>query len=316
MGRYQLISRLWSTNAPARRADVQACAKPVSPWSLCSAAVTLILGMSKPDGIYLSVDYRITNSRTGKRIDDAAVKHLQVTYPPDETGPRALFAYAGLAILPDGTPTGTWIKDTLRGESDVFDVSMQHLRDRLDRDVARLRRPLIINVLVVQGEHRFLGGFSNVSKSISKVMPGFEYRMYELDAPLAFANGLAAARVKADQHLNQMQEQAHIKPRKPMDHMNLLAAINRRVAASEKTVSPHCHVAYLPANRDDQPGPQSQVFAQGRESVPFTMPALLFGVDLSFVEQFQAQAKRIFAGEELELRMDADAINEQQRRRP
>jgi hypothetical protein len=110
--------------------------------------VTLILGMSKPDGIYLSVDYRVTNSRTGRLLDDASVKHLQVTYPPDKTGPRALLAYTGLAILPDGTPTGTWIRETLRGESEVFDVSMGHLRGRLERDIARLREALIINVLV------------------------------------------------------------------------------------------------------------------------------------------------------------------------
>ena len=43
--------------------------------------MTLILGMSKPEGIYLCVDYRVTDSRTGGVLDDAAPKILQVTFP-------------------------------------------------------------------------------------------------------------------------------------------------------------------------------------------------------------------------------------------
>jgi hypothetical protein len=35
--------------------------------------MTLILGMVKAEGVY-SVDYRVTDQRTGEVIDDAAVK--------------------------------------------------------------------------------------------------------------------------------------------------------------------------------------------------------------------------------------------------
>jgi hypothetical protein len=278
--------------------------------------VTLILGMSKPDGIYLSVDYLVTDSRTGALIDDASVKHLQVTYPPDQTGPRALLAYTGLAILPDGTPTGTWIRETLRGETEVFDVSMRHLGERLERDIARHRQPLIINVLVVQGERRFLGAFSNVRKTTFEVNPHFGYHMQELEEPFAFANGSGAARVQAGRHHNKMVEQLRIKPRKPMDHMNLLAAINRRVASFEDTVSPYCHVAYLPSNAGDEPGPQSRVFTKPGESVPFAMPTILFGVDLSHIaEHFHAQTTRTFAGEDRGPDLDPDVVNEHLKRR-
>jgi hypothetical protein len=38
--------------------------------------MTLILGMSKPEGVYLSSDYRVTDARSGKLIDDASVKFL------------------------------------------------------------------------------------------------------------------------------------------------------------------------------------------------------------------------------------------------
>src|ERR671933_450420 len=98
--------------------------------------MTLILGMVKPEGTYLSVDYRVTDRRTGRVIDDAAVKFLSVTYPPAEGGPRALFAFTGVATLRDETPVGDWLRETLRGASgESFDASMAHLRERLDRDL-------------------------------------------------------------------------------------------------------------------------------------------------------------------------------------
>lgn len=106
------------------------------------ADVTLILGMSKADGIYMSTDFRVSDARTGELVDDGSVKFLTVHYPP-EGGPRALFGYTGLAILEDGTPVGTWIRETLRGRTEVIDRSMAHLRARLDRDVANLGYPLI-----------------------------------------------------------------------------------------------------------------------------------------------------------------------------
>ena len=48
--------------------------------------MTLILGMSKPEGIYLSVDYRVTNQKTHELIDDESVKFLTAHYPPPKSG--------------------------------------------------------------------------------------------------------------------------------------------------------------------------------------------------------------------------------------
>lgn len=50
--------------------------------SLYSRPVKLILGMSKREGIYLSVDYRVSNSKTSEVIDDASVKFLTVRCCP------------------------------------------------------------------------------------------------------------------------------------------------------------------------------------------------------------------------------------------
>jgi hypothetical protein len=101
--------------------------------------MTLIMGMSKAEGVYMSTDYRVTDSRTGKVLDDASVKFLDIRYPPVEGGPRALLGYTGLATLEDGTPMGTWLRETIRGELEMFDESLRHLKSRLNRDVAARR---------------------------------------------------------------------------------------------------------------------------------------------------------------------------------
>ena len=131
--------------------------------------MTLILGMSKAEGIYLSADFRVTESSTGRLVDDTSVKLLDVQFPP-EGGTRALIAFTGLAILPDGTPMGTWLRETIRGELEVPDQAMAHLRTRLDRDVARLRIGFILNALLIEGQHgerRLFGAFTNLARDAS-----------------------------------------------------------------------------------------------------------------------------------------------------
>lgn len=199
--------------------------------------MTLILGMSKPEGIYLSVDYRVTNSQTGEKLDDASVKFLTIHYPPEKEGVKALFTYTGLAQLPDGTPVGDWLRQTLRGQTEVPDVSMHHLHQRLNRDLAGYRVALIVNVLAVQGDRRFAGCFTNV-KSDGSIAPRFEYVMQEPTEPCVFVNGSGTARVVADGHLDLLRKQLAVRPRHPHNHMKLLATVNRRVAKVASDVSP------------------------------------------------------------------------------
>jgi hypothetical protein len=285
--------------------------------------------MSKAEGIYLSADFRVTEYPSGRLIDDASVKMLTIHYPPDKVGARAVLAYTGLAILPDGTPTGKWIRETLRGESEVPDQSMAHLRDRMNRDLAPRRFPLIINALIVQGERRFFGGLSNLRAdprmpSRTQVLREFEYVMTELTQPFCFVNGSAATRVIGDKHLDLIRAQLDVRPRKAFNHMKLLASINRRVAAKEATVSPACHVAFLPSKvpiGSEDPGlgphflPTSHSFTERGESAPAVMPMLLFGIDLSELMRFgMEQFRAMEAGEEAKP-LDKDAMNESLKRR-
>jgi hypothetical protein len=43
--------------------------------------------MSKPEGIFLSADQRITEYPSDRLVDDAAVKFLTVHYPPTRSAP-------------------------------------------------------------------------------------------------------------------------------------------------------------------------------------------------------------------------------------
>jgi hypothetical protein len=278
--------------------------------------VTPILGMSKAEGMYLSADYRVTDARTGRLIDDEAVKFLHITYPPQPGGPIALLGYTGVAIMRDGTPTGTWMRETLRGESEVIDQSMAHLRARLDRDIAPMRLPLIINLLVKEPNRRLFGGLSNITVSTTTrevtVQESFGYSMQEVDKPFMFANGSGATTALANRHLHRVQGQLRVMPQRPGDHMHLLAVVNRRVAAKDKTVSPFCHVTFLSA--EEGKGAESRVFVQGGESVPFEMPTILFGIDLSGIaKSFWERAQTAAPGEPIPLD-DATSDDEFQRR--
>jgi hypothetical protein len=250
--------------------------------------VTLILGMSKPEGIYLSVDYRVTHAQTGACLDDTSVKFLTVHYPPDGAGPKALLAYTGVAEGPDGTPVGDWLRETMRGQNQPFNDSMQHLGARLNRDLSRwlhhYQAPLIVNVLAIEGNKRFFGGFSNMQPNLS-VTRQFEYQMKMVTKPQLFGNGGAAARVISGGHAIKLSDALEVRPRHPRNHMKLLAAVNRRVARIEKTVSPYCHVSFIPASDYTKHGPLSEVFVEHGESVPFNMPMLVQGIDVSYVMQ-------------------------------
>src|ERR1035441_5617819 len=282
--------------------------------------VTLIIGMSKPEGIYLSVDYRVTNARTREIINNTSIKSLAIHYPPvDNGGPKVLLAFTGLAELPDGTPTLTWIRETLRGEGEVIDQSMSHLRKRLNSDIAPLGSPLIINLLVLERYRRLFGGFTNLRippPGGNPVTPGFKYIMNQLTDWTIFANGSGAQRLMKDGHFARLQPHLAIIPREPMNHMNLLAGMNRRVAAKDDTVSPFCQVSFIPSGT--RFGPTSHAFTEQGETVPFEMPLIIAGIDTTeWTREFRRNSEAVFSGEISKLpEISNEKLNEQMKRRP
>ena len=268
----------------------------------------------------MSADCRVTDARTEKLIDDSSMKFLSVRHPPNEGGPTSLLAYTGLGIMPDGTPFGTWMRETLRGESEPFDKSMTHLGVRLDRDIARLRIPLIINVLVLQGERRYFGAFSNLEMDEKRILvrDSFGYHVQELEGYFVFSNGPGATEVIANRELYLRRTQLGVRPRRPFDHMKLLASLNRRVAYITRSVSPHCHVQFI--NSDDRSSSVSQTFLDRGETEPFEMPVVDLGIDLSdMTSRFHDQLAAFFRGEVDDIKgayLNGDAVNKELKRRP
>lgn len=120
---------------------------------------------------------------------------------------------------------------------------MQHLLERLNRVLARYRAPLIVNVLVLAGERRYSGGFSNVNADFS-IRPSFGYQLHDVTGqPGVFVNGSGAQRVMDDGHFDMLRQQVAVRPRHPHNHMKLLATVNRRVARFESSVSPECCIS-------------------------------------------------------------------------
>jgi hypothetical protein len=242
--------------------------------------LTLILGMSKSEGIYMSVDYRITPTKKGAKPLPDAVKFLTVHYPG---GPKALFVYTGdVAILPGGKAFGDWLRETLRDDAVEFNSSMKHLGRQLEREIAPLRWSLIVNMLVIDGDLRYFAGFSNM-KPKGFVTRSFDRKVEKLTEPFVFGNGAPARRVIADERAALLSEQLSVHPRDPREHMKLLAAVNRRVAKKSSTVSPYCHVSFI--NADDRYGPpRSEAFLEHGEVAPVDMPEVVMGFDLTYIK--------------------------------
>jgi hypothetical protein len=284
--------------------------------------MTLIIGWSQPEGIYMSVDYRVTDARTGKPLDDAAQKILTVHWGPVIGATKALFGYTGVAVIPDGTPDGlsteTWLRETLRGKSESPQASIDHLVDRLNRDIARFRQPLIIHVLVIEGSRRLMGHFSNLNRGPhgrSVVGPKFAAFFGEVHQPVGYFNGSGAVQARLRRAERRLEPLLGVSPRRPMNYMNLLSILNRQIAEKEKTVSPYCQVAFIP-QEPSKFQPTSHTFAKpGEVVVPLRFGLITAGLDLD--EMFSNMRTHWSGGGVGEMPpMDLGELNQRMLRRP
>ena len=247
--------------------------------------VTLVLQMSAPDAVCMSVDYRVTSTSDGSVLDPFAVKSLIIGTSMEPGGPVALIGYAGLATHPDGKSSmGHWLRETLRGESQSLDDLMQLLLSQLNSQIASLNKPLLISVLCVNGpsgEERHFGELKN-THDLRTAEPTFTYDMWEIGNQQAFANGsgsVVALQSPYDGMLRaHMAESDHTSD----DHMELLANINRGVAEADPNgqVSPYCFVTCV--SGDANWTPHCKVFVRRGETPPeFHMPLITCGIDAS-----------------------------------
>lgn len=236
----------------------------------------------RPEGIWQSADYRTTLA--GKIYNDATPKQLHVIYPPAPGGPVVLMGYSGLAETADGMPMVQWIRETLRGESRFIMPSLEHLAERLTRDVSSSRyggEMLLIAGGIFEGDRRFYFRITNTEWDDSpphraRVHRQFSYNVTEYVDTVFIAFGSGRFHVSlADQDL--VRTQGALTPAHWEDHLGLLAAINRRVARDDKQVSPWCHASCV---LRDRPEAVAKLFAEpGQFDGPSGLQTLLYGVD-------------------------------------
>jgi hypothetical protein len=259
--------------------------------------MTLIMTMIRPEGIWQSADNRIT--RGGQPIDDERPKQLHVICPPLPGGPQLLLAFTGLAELPDGSPTIQWTRETLRGEQRFIMPMLEHLRDRLSRDVGRSHlwnNLLIFSGGIFEGDKRFYVEISNGDLKTRKPKRKFDFAVYEVTEPMVFIAGSGEQAVsKEDRAL--LLAQSRIRPAKWEDHLGLLASVNRRAAniKGQKSVSPWCSASYI--SHDEEGSHQKNFSNPGEPKGPQYIESLLAGIDLHELSkpliQFMNDSNRI-----------------------
>lgn len=244
--------------------------------------MTNIITLFRPEGIWQSADHMITlkNGTTLQPISDATPKQLQISFPPLEDGPIALMAFAGLAEMSDGTPTLQWIEETLRGESRDVMTTLEHLKTRLNRDVGGSpywTNPLILTGGIIEGDKQFYFDISNQETSGPRVTNRFNYRILEVDKPLGFIAGSGRFHVTPED-LELLEKTVAKKPGRWKQYSGLLAAVNRRIASHDPTVSPWCYVSFLSKGN----GAQGMQFTKpGDPPIPFSIHGILAGIDIS-----------------------------------
>src|SRR5258708_3131869 len=216
-------------------------------YNRCS--MTLIMTMIRPEGIWQSADNRVT--RDGQLIDDERPKQLHIICPPLPSGPQLLLAFTGLAELFDGSPTIQWARETLRGEQRFIMPMLEHLRDRLSRDVGRSHlwnNLLLFSGGIFEGDKRFYVEIRNGEPKTRKPKREFDFVVCEVTEPIVFIAGSGEQAVSREDRAL-LQAQSRIRPAKWEDHLGLLAAVNRRTANTlakkgQKSVSPWCSASY------------------------------------------------------------------------
>ena len=244
----------------------------------------------RPEGVWQSVDYRLTSATTGAIMDDAAPKQLTILCPPLPGGPHLLLAFTGLAQAPDGTPMLRWIRETIRGEQRTIEALLDHLRNRLTRDIghSHLRNYGLVLVGGVFENHgkRTYFQISNIEAVSNAIRPIFECTVTEIKRPELFLAG-AGRRSVAASDIDVVNKESTMKPVTWEHHLDLLAQVNRRAAERDKqldpagvgTVSPWCHVTYLAENED---GGKGRDFREsGDPAKELSLETVVAGIDFT-----------------------------------
>ena len=200
--------------------------------------VTLMMMMIGPGGIWQSAD-RITSG--GVPQPDAAKQLLVLCPPAPGNGPRMLLTFTGIAEVPGGIPVLQWMRETIRGESRPVMPLLEHLRDRLTRDIGRTARgrhglAVVGGILEANGRCGLVQ-IANAEPPWSRPRREFKLLLSEVTAPQFVAIGSGQPCISPED-AKLAVAQARKRPRRVEDHMGLLAEVNRRTAAHTRKGQP------------------------------------------------------------------------------
>ena len=118
--------------------------------------VTLIMTLIRPEGIWQSADYRTTLA--GKIYNDATPKQLHVILSPSTRRPSRPNGLQRACGDRRWHANGPLDQELFRGESRFIMPSLEHLAERLTRDVSSSRyggEMLLIAGGIFEGDRRF-----------------------------------------------------------------------------------------------------------------------------------------------------------------
>jgi hypothetical protein len=248
-------------------------------------------------GCWQSADFRGTHPTSGCVVDDYLPKQIALRC----TDGSALLAYTGVAAAKVANQTvrlSDWIRQILRGESRTVDQSLIYLRERATADLgpacAKHGMHHVFTVGAFLGGHPWIAQIRNFPFAPGVLGP--PVRHFDTVAEQVADGGrfvaLGTPDVVTPADLRTLHRVANIKPRQPKEFRNLLAAVNRRAAATTpngRWVSPHCTTAYLPPA--GEPFEREIHDAKGAPK-PIIIPFLLFGIDGTDQQEFMIERMR------------------------
>jgi hypothetical protein len=252
--------------------------------------MTLNITIVAPWGIWQCSDLRLTRWPRGDIVDDYSIKHVTARC----TDGTALISYTGLGRVGQYS-VSDWLRRTLRGESRTVDDTLSFIREKATSRLGRNAASLGIRHTFIVGA--FLAGrpwaaaITNMSPdrplerpptrtfNTSALMVGEDYR------PMAFVTGAREAVAPEDMTL--LDRISTRWPKRPIDYRRLMAEINRRASKQRpfgKLISEACVTAYIPPAGEPFEH-ETHWWGLTRPSVERQVPSLLFGIDLTELNQ-------------------------------
>jgi hypothetical protein len=290
--------------------------------------MTLNMVVATPWGLWLSTDFRVTDRTHGiskPRKDHWSPKYFEAKTPLEE---RLAITYTGIAEMvavepsfgiPDSdipgvnkapgkkrrVPVSEWISWVLHGQSRSLDEIVHHIASEAAKAREFRVSPHIFtgiaifptngacffqiaNLDIREGDYR--NGALNPACFERRPQSKFEVmgrKIQTSDQVVGGALGLGAASI-SDSDKALLRRVAKSRPKDYKDYMNVLAAINGRVAARDrfKSVSPACQVIHLdPSRPQTSNGSHSRLYENGQK-IPkdfdlLTVRANLSGFDVT-----------------------------------